>query len=189
MSTPAAALRPALFLDRDGVINLDHGYVATWARFEMMPGVARTIAAANAAGWAVVVVTNQSGIARGFHTEADVQALHAQLCAELERVGAVIDAVYYCPYLSGAAVAAYDRASEDRKPAPGMILRAASDLTLDLGRSALIGDQDSDMQAARAAGVVGHRFAGGDLWDFAAARLSALAEADQKSGFSCSHAT
>jgi len=174
--------RPALLLDRDGVLNLDHGYVGTWERFDPIPGAARTIAAANRAGWAVVVVTNQSGIARGHFTEAQMHALHARMRAHFEGQGARIDAIHHCPFLPGAPLPQWDAQSDARKPGPGMILRAGRELGLDLPASALIGDRESDMQAARAAGVAGHLFPGGDLWAFAAPRLPALARADAGAG-------
>lgn len=173
--------RPALFLDRDGVINRDHGFVSTWERFDPIEGIIDTVAAANAAGWPVVVVTNQSGIARGYFTEDDVAAFHARLRGWLAMNGAQLDAIYLCPYLPGAPLAAYDRDSEDRKPRPGMLLRAARDLTLDLARSYLIGDRETDVQAAQAAGATGLLFPGGDLWAFARARIPALAAAAPRS--------
>jgi D-glycero-D-manno-heptose 1,7-bisphosphate phosphatase len=177
-----SSLRPGLLLDRDGVINVNHGYVSEWAKFDQIPGVERLIGAANRAGWGVAVVTNQSGIARGYFEEAQLHALHDALRAHLAGGAtpplAWIDAIYHCPYLKGATVPAFDRDSEDRKPRPGMLLKAIAELGLDPARTALIGDSPSDIAAADAAGVAGHLFEGGDLWDFAAARLPALAAHD-----------
>ncbi|GHD21962.1 D-glycero-alpha-D-manno-heptose-1,7-bisphosphate 7-phosphatase [Tianweitania populi] len=164
--------RPALFLDRDGVVNVDYGYVSRWERFHYIPGVEAVIQAANDLGWVVVIVTNQSGIARGYFSEADIAALHETLTQDLASRGARIDAIYACPYLPGCGSLLYDRDSEDRKPKPGMLLRAARDLNLDLARSHMIGDQARDMQAAAAAGVTGHFFPGGNLWDFAVAHIA-----------------
>lgn len=177
--------RPALFLDRDGVINLDHGYVATRERLGYVPGIARLVAAANHAGWAVVVVTNQSGVARGYFPESQMHAFHDLIRADLAREGARIDAVYHCPHLPGAPVAVFDRDCDCRKPRPGMLLRAIREMTLDPDASAMIGDKPSDVAAAQAAGVAGHLFEGGDVFDFAASRLPGL----QKSGLSSSQRT
>lgn len=175
----AATLRPGLLLDRDGVINVNHGYVFEWAKFDLILGVERLIAAANRAGWGVAVVTNQSGIARGHYTEAQMHALHDRLRQHLAGTGprpqAWIDAIYHCPFLVGAALPEYDRDSPLRKPRPGMLLQAIADLGLDPAQTSLIGDSASDIEAAANAGIAGHLFTGGDLWEFAAQRLPALA--------------
>ena len=160
-------LRPAVFLDRDGVLNADLGYVHRWEDVRWTPGAARAVAALNAAGWAVVVVTNQSGVARGLYDEAAVKALHERMAAALAEHGAVIEAFYYAPHHADATVEAYRHPDHpDRKPNPGLLLRAARDLGLDLSRSLLIGDQASDLEAARRAGVRGILFEGGDLAEF-----------------------
>ncbi|MEL6978464.1 MAG: HAD family hydrolase [Pseudomonadota bacterium] len=166
--------RPALFLDRDGVINVDHGYVGSWDRFEFISGIAAVITAANQAGRAVVVVTNQSGVARGYFTEADVALLHERMTGALEAQGARIDRIEMCPYLPGAPLPEYDRDSPARKPAPGMLLSAIKALQIDASSSDLIGDKPSDVEAAAAAGVRGHLFSGGDMRAFVAARLTDL---------------
>ncbi|MFC2970331.1 D-glycero-alpha-D-manno-heptose-1,7-bisphosphate 7-phosphatase [Acidimangrovimonas pyrenivorans] len=163
--------RPALFLDRDGVINVDHGYVHRWEDFEYVPGIVELIRHFNGLDWPVVVVTNQSGIARGYYSEEQMHALHAALQADLAQQGARLDAVYFCPYLKGAPVAAYDRNSPDRKPKPGMLLRAAREMGLDLAASILIGDGERDIIAAQVAGARGFLFKGVNVWDFARARV------------------
>jgi D-glycero-D-manno-heptose 1,7-bisphosphate phosphatase len=163
---PALLHRRALFLDRDGVINRDHGYVGTRARFAWMPGAREAIGAATAAGWHVFVVTNQSGIARGFYTESDVAALHGWMADEIRRARGTIDDLRYCPYHPDGTVAEYSRASDWRKPAPGMLLDLIRAWQLDPARCVLVGDQPTDLEAAQAAGIAAHLFPGGDLAAF-----------------------
>ena len=166
VEVPRRLGRPALFLDRDGVCNVDHGWVGTRERFEWMAGAREAIAAATARGWHVFVVTNQSGVARGFYTEEDVRSLLRWMGDEVRRLGGTLDDARYCPYHPEAAVAAYRRVSDWRKPEPGMILDLVRAWGLDPARCVLVGDQESDMAAARAAGVDGHLFGGGDLCRF-----------------------
>lgn len=160
---PALACRPALFLDRDGVINFDHGYVHRWGEFDALPGAAETIAAFNTAGWFVFVVTNQAGVAHGYYEEAAIHLLHEQIRDWLASEGAHIDAFYYCPFHPRAAVGAYRADHPDRKPNNGMLMRAFDEWTVDRTRSLLIGDRESDLDAARAAGIDGYLFNGGRL--------------------------
>ena len=160
-------LRPALFLDRDGVLNEDQGYVHRWEDFRWIPGAKETVAAFNRAGWLVFVVTNQSGIGRGYYTEEAMHALHARMNAELAAAGARVDAIYFCPQHPEAPLERYRHPDPPgRKPNPGMILRAIADRHIDPARSFLIGDQPSDLEAARRAGVPGFRFEGGNLDHF-----------------------
>lgn len=166
--------RPALFLDRDGVINVDHGYVSKIADFQFVDGAAEAIAAFNARGWWVFVVTNQSGIARGFYAEADMESLHAWMLSELAARGAHIDRIYHCPFHEDGTVARYRLDSYDRKPKPGMLIRAMTDFQVIREASLMIGDKDSDMQAAKAAGIHGALFTGGDLAQFAEWALADL---------------
>ncbi|EGJ09775.1 D,D-heptose 1,7-bisphosphate phosphatase [Rubrivivax benzoatilyticus JA2 = ATCC BAA-35] len=135
------------------MVNVDHGYVGRWEDFEFVPGAVDAMRRLHQAGWQLVVVTNQSGIARGYYTEADYEALTARMKAELAAAGAPLAGVYHCPHHPKGSVAAYARDCDCRKPAPGMILRAARELTIDLAASVLVGDKDSDLQAADAAGV------------------------------------
>ncbi len=159
--------RPALFLDRDGVLNEDPGYVHRWEDFHWIPGAREAVAAFNAAGWWVFVVTNQSGVGRGYYTEADVQALHDQMSRSLAEVGGRIDAYYYCPDHPEAAQAAYRHPDPpNRKPNPGMLLAAMADWPVDPSRSLMVGDKDADLEAAHRAGVRGLKFEGGDLNQF-----------------------
>jgi rfaE bifunctional protein nucleotidyltransferase chain/domain len=149
----AAAPRQAAFLDRDGVINLDRAYVSRWEDFEFVPGAIDAMRRLKKAGYALVVVTNQSGIARGYYSEAQYQALTAAMKQALADAGAAVDAVYHCPHHPKGQLAELAIDCDCRKPAPGMILRAAKDLNLSLADSILVGDKPSDIEAARAAGV------------------------------------
>ena len=163
----AAPKRPALFLDRDGVINVDKGYVSTTDAFEWIEGAAETIAAFNARGWWVFVVTNQSGIARNLYTEDEMWRLHEWMCDQLEKAGARIDRIYHCPFHEEGTIARYTRDSFDRKPKPGMLIQAMTDFPVDKDRSFLIGDKETYIAAAKAAGVAGFLFSGGNLSTFA----------------------
>lgn len=146
-------LRPALFLDRDGVINVDHSYVFQTEKFEFIDGIFNLVAMANRFGYLVVVVTNQSGIGRGYYTEIDFHCLTDWMRAQFLERCARIDAVYFCPYHPEHGLGVYQRESEDRKPGHGMLLRAARDLGIDLKASIMVGDKISDMDAGYNAGV------------------------------------
>jgi len=154
--------RPAIFFDRDGVLNRDAGYTHRAEDLEWMPGAREAVRAVNDAGWFAFVVTNQSGVARGFYDEADVVAFHARMAADLHAVGAHIDAFEYCPDHPDGTVERYARACRRRKPEPGMIVDLAARWSIDLGRSCLIGDKESDLDAARAAGIAARLFRQGD---------------------------
>jgi D-glycero-D-manno-heptose 1,7-bisphosphate phosphatase len=149
------ASRRAVFLDRDGVINVDHGFVHKVEDFQFVPGSADAMRRLQAAGWRLVVVTNQSGLARGMYSMADYERFTAHLRQQLAADGVHLDALLHCPHLPDADVAAYRQSCDCRKPGPGMLLRAARELGLDLGASAIVGDRLTDVQAGRAAGV-GH---------------------------------
>lgn len=137
-------MRPALFLDRDGVINVDRGYVGKQEDFEFFPGIFDLCRIAKQNGYLIFVVTNQSGIGRGYYTEQDFVKLNDWMCGVFEEHGVHIDKVYYCPSVED---------SPDRKPSPGMILRAAEEFDIDLARSVLVGDKETDVKAGIAAGV------------------------------------
>lgn len=144
---------PALFLDRDGVINVDHPYVHTRDRFEFIDGIFDLCRAARAYGRRIVVVTNQAGIGRGYYTEADFHALTDWMCGVFAAQGAPIDKVCFCPFHPVHGVGPYLAESPRRKPAPGMILEAAAEYAIDLERSVLVGNNETDILAGRAAGV------------------------------------
>jgi D-glycero-D-manno-heptose 1,7-bisphosphate phosphatase len=146
-------VRRAMFLDRDGVVNVDHGYVHRVEQFVFCEGIFDLVRLARRLGLITVVVTNQAGIGRGYYTEADFQSLSRWMLQEFELRRAQIDRVYYCPDHPEAVVAAYRRDSPMRKPQPGMILQARTELDLSLPESVLIGDKESDIEAGRRAGV------------------------------------
>lgn len=150
---PQPALRKAAFLDRDGVINRDKAYVHRWEDFEFIPDAIEGMRRLQDAGYALVVVTNQSGIARGYYTEAQYQTLTAALRQELGVQGIHLDGVYHCPHHPQGSKPHLAIDCNCRKPAPGLVLQAARELGLSLPDSLLIGDKPSDMDAARAAGV------------------------------------
>ena len=144
----------AVFLDRDGVINVDHGYVSTWERFEFLPGVPDALRALQDAGYLLIVVSNQSGIGRGYYCEADVESLNQAIAQHLgSTVGVTLSAFYHCPHHPTEAEGEFRRQCDCRKPAPGMIRQAVLDHGIDLKTSLLVGDKDSDIEAGRAAGV------------------------------------
>ena len=145
--------RAALFLDRDGVINVDRAYVHRVDEFVWIPGVFDTVRLAGDLGLAVVVVTNQAGIARGYYSESDFRALTDWMEAQFAAAGAPLTGVYHCPYHPDGRPP-YNTISPMRKPEPGMLLEAAKEHALDLHRSVLIGDQESDIAAGRAAGLL-----------------------------------
>ena len=144
----------AVFLDRDGVINVDHGYVSTWERFEFLPGVPDALRALQDAGYLLIVVSNQSGIGRGYYCEADVESLNQAIAQHLgSTVGVTLSGFYHCPHHPTEAEGEFRRQCDCRKPAPGMIRQAVLDHGIDLKTSLLVGDKDSDIEAGRAAGV------------------------------------
>jgi len=145
----------AIFLDRDGTIVRDVGYLRSADQMVILPGAAAAIRLLEKHGWPVVVVTNQSGVARGFLTERELGKIHDELCARLERDGAYLSRIYYCPHHPSEGRGAYKVACECRKPNPGMVRQAVLDLGVDPSMSYVVGDQTGDMELARRVGARG----------------------------------
>ncbi len=162
----AGQRRPALFLDRDGVLNIDHGYIGTIDRFEWNDGAIDAVKFANDCGYFVFVVSNQSGVARGLFDEAAVRAVHRHMQNVLRDHGAHIDDIEYCPFHPEGTVPAYAKASDRRKPAPGMLLDIIKRWPVDVPASLMIGDKPIDMEAAKRAGIRGALYEGGNLLAF-----------------------
>lgn len=176
MPSPKTSLTTAraALLDRDGVLNIDHGYTHRPEDLAFVPGAAAAVRRLNQSGRKVIVVTNQAGVARGLYDEAAVERFHAAMAKALAAEGARVDAFYYCPFHPEALVEAYRHADHpDRKPNPGMLLRALSDFGVAPEDAFLIGDRDSDLEAAARAQVRGYFFDGGDLDAFVAGVLQA----------------
>lgn len=142
----------ACFLDRDGVLIEEEHYLSNPDQVRLYPGAAGALRGLRAAGFLVVVVTNQSGVARGYYPEEAIAAIHRRIDEILARENAAVDAYYHCPHHPGGEIDAYTTDCHCRKPAPGMLLRAADDLNIDLSASFMVGDKLSDIGAARAAG-------------------------------------
>ena len=142
--------RPAVFIDRDGTLNVEKNYLHKWQDWEWIPGAVDAIKRLNAAGYLVIVSSNQAGIARGYYTEADVLTLHQHVDDDLKGQGGRIDAYYYCPHHPEHGEV---RDCECRKPEPGMLLQAAREHDIDLLHSFMIGDKASDIEAGLAVGA------------------------------------
>jgi D-glycero-D-manno-heptose 1,7-bisphosphate phosphatase len=145
-------LKRAVFLDRDGTLNRDRGFVHRVEDLELLDGVPQGLARMAALGFELVITTNQSGIARGYFTEAEMHAFNAALCERLRSQDVDIAAIYYCPFHPTEGIGPYRRESELRKPRGGMLLAAARERGLDLSASFAIGDKHSDVLAGKAAG-------------------------------------
>jgi histidinol-phosphate phosphatase family protein len=150
---PSGLLRPGVLLDRDGTIIIDHGYVGSVDRVELIEGAPEAVARLNRANIPVAVVTNQAGVARGFYGLDDVARVHEHITEKLAEHGAHIDLYLYCPYHPEGVVEAFARTSEDRKPRPGMARAAATALNLDLTASWVVGDRPEDIGLAESVGA------------------------------------
>ncbi|MFK5985134.1 MAG: D-glycero-beta-D-manno-heptose 1,7-bisphosphate 7-phosphatase [Pseudomonadota bacterium] len=146
--------QPAIFLDRDGVINLDHEYVYQIKDFIFIDDVFSSCLRFQQLGYQIVIITNQSGIARGYYTPADFEILNQWMLEQFKNKGIDIKDVYYCPHHAEKGIAQYKIKCDCRKPQPGMLLQAAKEHNIDLPKSILIGDNISDIKAGKAAGLV-----------------------------------
>jgi D-glycero-D-manno-heptose 1,7-bisphosphate phosphatase len=170
--------RPALFLDRDGVLNRDGGYTHRTEDLKWISGAIEVVRRANDMGALVIVVTNQAGIAYGYYAEAEVERFHAAMREELHAAGAFIDAFYHCPHHPDATVERWRHPDPpDRKPNPGMILRALAEWPIDVSNSFMIGDRESDVEAGARAGLRSLLFIGEDLRVAAEPAFAAMADA------------
>ncbi len=165
--------KKAIFFDRDGVLNTDDGYVHSMEALHWVDGAREMIAELSQKGWLIFVVTNQSGVARGYYTEDDVKKLHREMNEEFARYGGQVTEFFYCPHLEGAAVPAYDVCCDCRKPKPGMILRAMKKYGISAENAVLFGDGKRDIEAAERAGIRGFLFTGGNIKDFVSEKLKA----------------
>jgi D-glycero-D-manno-heptose 1,7-bisphosphate phosphatase len=145
----------AIFLDRDGTINEEVGYMDSLDKFKIIPGAYEAIRLINESEMKAVVISNQAGVARGLFTEDFVKITHEYLQNALRKKGAYIDNFYYCPHHPTEGIEPYRQVCNCRKPAPGMLLQAAQDLNIDLKRSYLVGDRFNDMEAGKKIGVRG----------------------------------
>ena len=155
--------RKAIFFDRDGTLNVDKDYLYKIEDFEWLADAPQAIRWANERGFLVIVITNQSGVARGYFSEDDVHQLHEWMNEDLARFDSHIDAFYYCPHLPNGSVPTYAKECDCRKPKPGLIDRACADFNVDCGASLMIGDKPRDVECAEAAGVRGVLYRGGSL--------------------------
>jgi len=162
------------FLDRDGVLNEDLGYVGSVAALRWIDGAKRAVRRLNQTGFKVFVVTNQSGVARGFFDETVVHELHSQMAAQIAAEGGVVHTFAYCPHLPDAPVTGYARVCSCRKPAPGMIFELMVRFGINPAGSFLVGDEDSDMAAAGTANIRSFKFSGGDLDEFVQKALQSM---------------
>ncbi len=156
----------AVFFDRDGVLNVDKAYLYKITELEWIEGAQEAVAYLTRLGYLVFVVTNQSGIARGYYKIADMEKLHRHMAEQCTAHGGKIEKFYACPHLPGGSVAAYAVDCDCRKPKPGLLLQALNEYDIDKDGSFLIGDKMRDVEAATAAGIRGFLFEQGNLLDF-----------------------
>ena len=150
-----SGLRPAVFLDRDGTLNVEVDYLSDPADLQLLPGAGAAVARLNREGWLAVVVTNQSGVARGMLSEERLAEIHAELARQLKPFDAHLDGVYHCPHHPEIGEHPYRRVCECRKPLPGLLRDASRELDIDLSRSWIVGDSRRDLEAGAALGLPG----------------------------------
>ncbi len=155
MSAVEGLRRPAIFMDRDGTLSHEVGYVNHPSRFRLFPWSVDAVRLVNRAGWAAVVVTNQAGVARGYVPEAVIHEVHRDMLEAMHAGGARFDGVYYCPHHPSLGPPPYRQDCDCRKPRPGLLKRAAQELEIDIGRSWVIGDRHGDLQLAWNVGAKG----------------------------------
>lgn len=153
-------MKPALFLDRDGVINKDFGYVHKIEDIEFIDSIFELVSYAKANSYLVIIITNQAGIARGMFTEEDFEILNSWICKQFVNNNGKIDKTYYCPYHTDGIVKKYKKNSYDRKPLPGMLEKACLDLNIDKTNSIFVGDKESDIMAGISANIAKSIFYG-----------------------------
>jgi D-glycero-D-manno-heptose 1,7-bisphosphate phosphatase len=158
--------QPAVFLERDGVLNVDRGYICLRRELEWIPGAIEAIQLLNERGYYVFVATNQSGIARGFFREEDVYDFHCYMEDEVEKHDAMIHSFYVCPHHPEGRILEYAAVCNCRKPLSGLIGQACQEWAVDLDRSFLIGNHERDLAAANSAGIPGYLFFEENLYDF-----------------------
>ena len=163
----------AVFFDRDGVLNVDKDYLHTIEDFEWIDGAKESIVFLTKNNYTVFVVTNQSGIARGFYTIDDMNKLHEFMAAEIKQAGGNIEKFYFCPHLPGGKVKEFAIECDCRKPKPGLLLQALREYAIDKERSFLIGDKPRDVESAAAAGIKGYLYENGNLLHFVKKILNA----------------
>lgn len=156
----------AVFFDRDGVLNVDVAYLYKIEDLRWIDGAREAVAYLTQLGYTIFVVTNQSGIARGYYTVEQMNELHAYMQREIAAAGGKIEKIYYCPHHPEGSVPEYTGVCDCRKPKPGMLLQALADYDIDKEQSFLVGDSKRDVEAAEAAGVKGYLYTGGNLLDF-----------------------
>lgn len=159
-------MKKILFLDRDGVINIDNSYVYKIEEFEWMPEIFAALNLAKEAGYEFVIVTNQSGVARGYFTEEDLLKLKAYIEKAFSDNGLSLLGYYYCPHLDGAPIEKYNKVCNCRKPKPGMLIQAMEDIAIDKEHSFLIGDSKRDVEAAEAVDIRGYLYEGNSILEF-----------------------
>ena len=156
----------AAFFDRDGVLNVDKSYLYKIEDLEWIDGAKEALAYLTQQGYTIFVVTNQSGIARGYYTVDDMNRLHEFMAQQVATAGGKIEKFYYCPHLPEGKIAEYAVECDCRKPKPGLILRAFEEYDIDKDAAFLIGDKPRDVESAEAAGIKGYLFSGGNLLNF-----------------------